>query len=176
MEHITFPKPARRTAAQRHLDRQERRAQRHADPHGKPAEDRKAKAAEERFRRAVCLLVMKRSQFCEVCGDSEAETAQKSPIQRHEVHEVIPRSHTMGMEASKRFSAAICARVCRPCHEGLGMRVGGRLFRIVFHDDALGMTGDYDIRAVRDGHIIRHMRRGIDSRVCASPSIQQESL
>ena len=160
-----------RTAAQRQQDRAERRVERRADPNGQAAKDRKATAKEERFRRDVCALVMKRSQHCEVCGDSEAETARTAITSRHEVHEVVPRSLTMNQESSKRFSAANCARVCRTCHDGLGMRVGGRKHRIVFHDDVAGMTGDYDIVSVPEGQIIRHMRRGLGARVRPSSLI-----
>ena len=161
-ELVRVPKVVR-TAEQRQQDRAARRAERQDDPNGIAAEKRKADAAEERYRRSVCALVMKRSQFCEVCGDTEAETAQKSMVGKHEVHEVVPRSLTRNQDMTKRFSAANCARVCRPCHDGLGMRVGGRKFRIVFVDDTKGMTGDFDIVAM-DGQIIRSMRRGIDAR------------
>lgn len=161
-ELVPVPKVVR-TAEQRQQDRAARRAERQDDPNGIAAEKRKADAAEERYRRSVCALVMKRSQFCEVCGDTEAETAQKSIVGKHEVHEVVARSLTRNQEMTKRFSAANCARVCRPCHDGLGMRVGGRKCRIVFHDDVRGMAGDYDVVAM-DGHVIRSMRRGIDAK------------
>lgn len=140
------------------------REARRQSPTGQAAEKRKADRAEEQHRLKIKRLVWKRSALCEICGDAEYETAQKSHVRVHEMHEARPRSLTMNAPAEERFSLANCLRVCRPCHADLGMRIGGRKILILFHDAILGASGDYDIVAVADGQIVRVMRRGIEDR------------
>ncbi len=159
-----FPKPERETAAVRSARKALRRAERQASPTGQAADKRKADRAEERHRLKIKRQVWRRSSLCECCGDSEQETAQKSHVSVHEMHEVRPRSLTMNAPAEERFSLANCMRVCRPCHSDLGMRIGGRKLLIQFHDATLGASGDYDICDFASGHILRHMRRAIEDR------------
>lgn len=143
------------TAAARLDSKKEKRDALRANPASITADKRKAKAAEERHRLKIKRGVWKRSSFCEFCGDSEAQTATKSPVATHEMHEVVFRSKTANMEPDARFSLANCARVCRPCHDDIH---GPKKLKPFFHNDDLGMRGDYDV-IYRDGLVIRSMRR-----------------
>lgn len=163
-EFVSFFKAPRPTAEQRRTDRAARREARRQSPTGQAADKRKADREEERHRLKVKRQVWKRSSLCEVCGDSEAETARKSHVAVHEMHEARPRSLTMNAPAEERFSLANCLRVCRPCHSDLGMRLGGRKLRLDFHDAEKGANGDYDVRDFQTGQIVRVMRRGIEDR------------
>lgn len=155
---ISVPKVIR-TASQRQQDRAERKAQRHADPAGIAAEKRKAKAAEERYRLKIKRKVWNRSSVCEFCADTEAQTAAKSPVAQHEMHETTPRSATRNLPKEERFNLAICARVCRPCHD----LIHGKQLFLSVHNEARGIQGDYDVLGP-DGQVVRSMRRGIDAR------------
>ncbi|MCR4374187.1 MAG: hypothetical protein NUW22_05000 [Acidobacteria bacterium] len=117
--------------------------------------------AEVKQIRLTRAKVFRRSQFCECCGDSEQETSQKSPKAAHEMHETTPRSLTRGLPPAERFNVRICMRACAICHPLLQRRV----LRIDFHNDERRMTGDYDVIDGATGHIIRHMRRGVDRRI-----------
>lgn len=155
---VAVPKTTR-TAEQRQQDRATRRAERQADPNSISAEKRREKAAEERYRLKIKRKVWNRSSVCEFCADTEAQTAAKSPAAQHEMHETTPRSATRGLPKEQRYNLAICARVCRPCHDLIHSK---QLF-VSFHNDARGMQGDYDVLGP-DGQIIRSMRRGIDAK------------
>lgn len=92
---------------------------------------------------------------CALCGDTELETAQKSPIAKHQMHEDPSRAKTRGLPPAERFNIYICARVCESCHK----QVTNNVVKVHFHDEEIRWRGDYDVIDT-EGNIIRSMRRG----------------
>lgn len=131
-------------------------------PKGPTSDERAAEdhAAEVKQIAATRRKVWKRTSHCEYCGDSERETAQKHPKAEHEMHEDPSRAKTRGLPPAERFNAAICGRICQPCHK----LVTENVIRAHFHDEVRRHIGDFDIIDVASGHILRHMRRGVDAR------------
>lgn len=174
-------KPLPETAAQRQARHRARREQRKAArlgrvtsddtgidwsvlglPKGQTSDEKVAEdhAAEVQQIAKTRRKVWKRTDHCEYCGDSERETAEKSPIATHQMHEDPSRAKTRGLPVEERFNAAVCGRICYPCHK----LVTENVIRAHFHDEAKRHLGDYDILDVASGHILRHMRRGLDLR------------
>lgn len=148
-------KPQRATAFERQQRRLLRRAQQQRTPTGRTAERRKLKREEERYRLNVKRKVWKRSSFCELCADSEDQTAAKSPVREHDMHETTSRAQTRGLPKEERFNLTICLRACRPCHD----KIHTKEIAVAFHDYRRGANGDYDV-VDRDGNIVYAMRRG----------------
>lgn len=111
-------------------------------PKGRPWSDIKAErhALEVAVIKATREAVFARSAFCEICGDTERETAQKSHKASHEMHEDPSRAQTRGRPAEERFNVRICLRTCEPCHKVYGYRV--RCLPLT----AQGFAGPYDVQ------------------------------
>ena len=174
-------KPPKETAAERQARHRARSAARKAAKHGRIKTDAtkidysvlgipKGKTSDEKYAeehaaevkqiRKTREKVGKRTDHCEYCGDSEAETAMKHPKSTHEMNEDPPRSKTRGLPPEQRFNVYVCGRACAPCHQ----LITDNVIIIHFHDEQRRHLGDYDILDKASGHILRHMRRGIDAR------------
>lgn len=102
--------------------------------------------------------VWARSSVCEVCGDTERETASKCHKAEHEMHERVLRSKTKGLPPAERYNVAICVRTCPLCHHDLHAQI----VRIAVADEALGMQGSYDVLQQDRQHrwtVRRHVER-----------------
>lgn len=62
--------------------------------------------------------VWKRSDRCELCGETEADAIRLNRAGKigHEMHECWPRAKTRRMRPEWRFDTAWCIRVCPQCH------------------------------------------------------------
>ncbi len=174
-------KPIRETAAARQARHRARREARRSATHGRAVTDTRVVAsrcpdlafpkgatsdertAEDARAEAKHIAKVRRKVFaltsrCELCGDNEYETALKSPIATHQLHEDPSRAKTRGLPLEQRFSIYICGRVCAECHD-LATR---NVIRPYFHDDVKRWRGDYDVIESASGQVLRHMRRSIE--------------
>lgn len=113
-------------------------------------------AAEVKQIRKTHDKLWKLTSVCGICGDTEQETAQKSPVAKHQMHEDPSRAQTRGLPPAERFNIYICGRVCQPCHQQLTDNV----IKPHFHDEDRRWRGDYDVIVKATGHVLRSMRRG----------------
>lgn len=158
-QYLPLPKPSRSTVMERQATRR--------GPHGYRKPERFAKGSDcqdfalpkgptrhqiKQARRdaEVAQIVETRARVwlraegqCEVCSDTERDTAAKWHRAAHEMHEIVSRAQTRGLTPAQRFNTRICCRVCPICHRLL---TAHRL-EIRVHDDAIGMDGDYDVIA-----------------------------
>ena len=79
--------------------------------------------------------------LCEICGDSEAETAVKAWPFLHQMHEEPSRAATRGKPPAERFNTRICIRACPPCHAACTARMVRPLPLT-----ATGFDGPYDVQ------------------------------
>lgn len=91
--------------------------------------------------KAVRADLWERSSVCELCGDTERQSAAKYPKATHEMHEDPPRSATRGLPAEERFNLRICLRVCPGCHRDYGVHV-----RALPLTTTEGFDGAYDVQ------------------------------
>lgn len=87
-------------------------------------------------------LVFRLDPVCIVCA--------RGPFGTDEMHEVIPRSQTRGLEPERRFNRRICVRLCRVCHRD----VTEKRVRMKFADESKGVDGGVWISASRDVNIV----------------------
>jgi hypothetical protein len=78
--------------------------------------------------------------YCEVCSDTEAETARKWHKAVHEMHEVKSRAQMRGRPVEEIFCLENCIRVCGFCHDLLTRNV----LELRPHS-AAGVNGDFDV-------------------------------
>lgn len=178
-EHGTNFKKPKETAAERQARHRARRNARKAAKYGRVKTDAtaidysvlgipKGKTSDERYAeehakevkqiRKTREKVWKRTDHCEYCGRSERECAETSPVATHQMHEDPSRAKTRGLPPEQRFNVFICARVCAECHSEVGKTI-----RIHFHDEDRRHMADFNVIDIASGHILRHMRRGLDA-------------
>lgn len=95
---------------------------------------------ENAVKRSVRAQVWRRAAYCEVCGDSERDTALKYPKATHEAHEEPPRSATRGRPPEERFHVDRTLRACCGCHEAMTRNTVRPVPKT-----ARGFSGPYDI-------------------------------
>lgn len=182
-----FAKPPALTAEQRQANRRARKEERRRAIYGHvvPSENASnspdlhfakgdrdqdkadAHKAEVRQIRKTRRKLFAIESHCMLRGDSQEESDAKYAISRHEMHEMHEdpsRAQTRGLPPEQRFNLFICGRVCPGCHQ----LATDNVIRPSFHNPELGWRGDYDVLVIASGHILRHMRRGLDSRLHAS--------